>query len=126
MAHASNPARSREHRRGQAPAPPRPRVVGPGPRGRTIRWDRVSRGALLLVLIGLLYLYISPTISYLETWGEAGDRRAEVQRLKQENQRLRQRRDALRNPLVLEREARRLGMVKPGERGYIVKGLPQR
>lgn len=124
MAHARTTARRPDERR-NAPAAPRPRIVRGGPRGRTIRWDRVSRGALLLVLLGLLYLYISPTISYFETWGEAGDRRAEVQRLKQENQRLRARREALSDPRVLEREARRLGMVKPGERGYIVKGLPK-
>jgi hypothetical protein len=28
------------------------------------------------------------------------------------------------SPAALEREARRLGMVKAGERGYVVRGLP--
>ena len=107
------------------PPAPRPRVVRGGPRGRTIRWDRVSRGALLVVLLGLVYLYISPTIAYIETYGEAGERRAQVERLKRENDRLRERRKALQDPRVLEREARRLGMVRPGERGYIVKDLPR-
>ena len=34
------------------------------------------------------------------------------------------RRRALKRPAVLEREARRLGYVKPGERSYIVRDLP--
>ena len=35
------------------------------------------------------------------------------------------RRDALRRQSSLEREARRLGMVKAGERMYVVEGLPK-
>jgi hypothetical protein len=35
-------------------------------------------------------------------------------------------RDDLRRASSLEREARRLGMVKAGERAYIVEGLPPR
>ncbi|WP_205699507.1 septum formation initiator family protein [Conexibacter sp. SYSU D00693] len=120
-------ARARDERRAPAgrPAPPRPRprVVQGGARPG-IRWDRIGRVGLLVVLVGLLYLYVGPTITYVETWREAGSRRAEVQKLKVENRKLRERRAALQDPRVLEAEARRLGMVKPGERGYIVKGLP--
>jgi len=125
VAAARNTARAPAPRRAPAQRPA-PQPVRPRPQARPqIRWDRVGRVGLLVVLVGLLYLYIGPTISFIETWGEAGDRRAEVQRLKQENERLRERRRALQNPRVLEREARRLGMVKPGERGYIVKNLPR-
>jgi cell division protein FtsB len=110
---------------------PRPRVVGPahsspnlrGARG--IRWDRVSRVALLVVLLGMLFLYVGPARSYWSTVQEAKQRRAEVSRLKHENAKLRARRNALRNPAALEREARRLGMVRPGERSYVVKHLPK-
>ena len=42
-----------------------------------------------------------------------------------ENERLRARRDALKRQSSLEREARRLGMVKAGERMYVVEGLPK-
>lgn len=101
----------------------RPRVVAGG-RGRGIRWDRVGRVALLLVLVGVVGLYVGPAINYVETVREAGARRAEVQELQRENERLRARRTALQDPRTLEREARRLGLVKPGERAYIVKDLP--
>jgi cell division protein FtsB len=56
---------------------------------------------------------------------EAKLRRAEVAVLKRENARLRARRDALRRAGALEREARRLGMVRPGERPYVVQHLPK-
>jgi cell division protein FtsB len=101
----------------------RPRALPGGARG--IRWDRVSRVALLVVLLGILSLYIGPARSYLSTMQEAGHRRGEVSQLKRENARLRARRAALRSSASLEREARRLGMVRAGERSYSVKHLPK-
>jgi cell division protein FtsB len=71
--------------------------------------------ALLVVLLGMLFLYVGPARSYWSTVQEAKHRRTK----------LRARRDALRNPAALEREARRLGMVRPGERSYVVKHLPK-
>jgi cell division protein FtsB len=106
-----------------APAPrQRPRAIAGGARG--IRWDRVGRVALLVVLLGVVALYIGPSISFFHTWREAKARRAEVQQLQAQNKRLRARRAALKDPRTLEREARRLGLVKPGERPFIVKNLP--
>lgn len=94
-------------------------------RRRRIRWDRVGRVALLIVLVSLALLYIRPAASYVSTWRESKDRRAEVERLERENARLRARRAALRDEDTLEVEARRQGMVKPGERAYVVRGLPK-
>ena len=88
-----------------------------------IRWDRVGRTALLLVLVGVLALYVNPLRSWFTTWNESKSRSAEVAQLERENAKLRARRDELRNPVALEREARQLGMVKPGERAYVVEGL---
>jgi cell division protein FtsB len=104
----------------------RPRLVAGGAaRARGIRWDRVGRVALLLVLVSIVFLYVGPARSYVSTVREAKARRAEVAKLRRQNERLRARRDALRNRRVLEREARRLGMVRPGERSYVVKNLPK-
>lgn len=100
----------------------RPRVVAGG--GRAIRWDRVGRVALLVVLLGVVALYVGPSISFLHTYKEAKARRGEVHALQAENQRLRARKQALKDPRTLEREARRLGLVKPGERPFVVQGLP--
>jgi len=101
----------------------RPRALPGGARG--IRWDRVSRVALLVVLLGILGLYIGPARSYWSTVQEAKHRRAEVAQLKRENAKLRAKRAALRSTAALEREARRLGMVRTGERAYVVKHLPK-
>jgi cell division protein FtsB len=90
-----------------------------------IRWDRLGRWALLFVLALVLYLYIGPTKNWVSTWREAGEKRQEVATLREENERLRVRRAALKRESSLEREARRLGMVKAGERMYIVEGLPK-
>ena len=92
-------------------------------RAAHIRWDRVARVALLLVLLGVIALYVNPLRTYLSAQQEAKQRRAEVAELRHENDRLKARRDELRNPRALEREARRLGMVKPGERAYVVSGI---
>jgi cell division protein FtsB len=96
--------------------------------GRTragrVRWDRVARIALLVVLAGVVYLYIGPAASFVSAWHEAREKRGEVQALKEDNQRLRERQQALKDPKVLEREARKLGMVREGERAYVIQNLP--
>jgi cell division protein FtsB len=90
-----------------------------------IRWDRVGRWALLFVLALVLYLYIGPLRTWVSTWQEAKQKRQEVATLRAQNQQLRVHEDSLRRSSALEREARRLGMVKAGERAYIVEGLPK-
>ena len=90
-----------------------------------VRWDRVGRIALLLVLLGVLMLYVNPLRSLWSTKQEAAQRSSEAADLKRENEQLRARRDQLKDPGSLEAEARRLGMVKPGERAYAVENLPR-
>ena len=90
---------------------------------RGIRWDRVGRWALLLVLVGVLYLYIGPARAWMAAYGEAGEKRAEVAALKDRHAHLLAERKRLRSPDAIEREARRLGMVRAGERAYVVEGL---
>jgi cell division protein FtsB len=80
---------------------------------------------MLFVLVGILILYIGPVRSYFATRHRAAAEGAVVRSLRVENTRLRDRRRALSHPATLEREARRLGMVRPGEKPFIVRGLPQ-
>jgi cell division protein FtsB len=91
-----------------------------------IRWDRLGRWALIAVLGLVLYLYIGPAVTWVSTFKEAKHQRAAVAELKAQNQRLRERRKELRDPAALEREARRLGMVKAGEKSYVIQDLPRR
>jgi cell division protein FtsB len=91
-----------------------------------IRWDRLGRWALIGVFGLVLYLYIGPAATWVRTWHEASAKRDEVAALQAENRRLRARERELSRPTALEREARRLGMVKAGERTYVIEGLPNR
>ena len=86
-----------------------------------IRWDRLGRWALLAVFAFVLYLYIGPAVSWVSTYHQAGEKRQEVAALKARNSQLKARRGQLRNKAALEREARRLGMVKAGEKAYVVR-----
>ena len=125
MAAAPNarPAPRRDPHRG--PAQPRA-VAGARPsRSPGIRWDRVSRVAMLFVLVGILILYIGPVRSYFATRSRAAAQSAVVRSLRHENTLLRERRGALSHPATLEREARRLGMVRSGEKPYVLRGLPK-
>jgi cell division protein FtsB len=91
-----------------------------------IRWDRLGRWALIAVLGFVVYLYIGPAATWVSTFREAKRKRAEVAALQAANRRLRERRRDLKDPAALEREARRLGMVKAGEKSYVIEGLPRR
>jgi cell division protein FtsB len=108
---------------------PKPRAVAGGRRGTSphppIRWDRISRLALLGVMFVLLMLFVGPARSYISTWQKSKHERAVVSSLKRENARLKAQRAALLHPAVLEREARGLGMTEPGERVFVLRGLPK-
>jgi cell division protein FtsB len=94
-------------------------------RRTTIRWDRLGRLALLGMLFVILLLYISPARHWLQQSSTAGAQRQELDELTKENQQLKKRVRALRDPGALELEARRLGMVRQGERAYVIEKLPR-
>jgi len=86
-----------------------------------IRWDRVGRWALICVFAFVIYLYIGPAHTWVTTYAEAKRKRGEVAEVRAENERLRERRKALRRKGAVELEARKLGMVKAGEKLYVVE-----
>jgi cell division protein FtsB len=108
----------------RAARPARPRAVASTPRASAIRWDRLGRVAVLAAFAVVALLYVHPLLKIWSARGEATDRRVTVQRLEREQQRLERRVRALKNPNALEREARGLGMVRPGERAYVIQHLP--
>ena len=94
-------------RRGRRP--PRSRIV--------LRWLAVG------VTLACAFLYYRPLQTYLHKREALAQRRAEVAELRAERTKLRRRLAASTHPAVLLLEARRLGLVKPGERLFIVKGI---
>ena len=84
------------------------------------------RPARLLAIGGLAllaFLYWKPTQTYFHTKRQLDLRRADVQSLRAEKVRLEKRIALAGTSEQLVREARRLGLVKPGERLFIVKGI---
>jgi cell division protein FtsB len=94
-------------------------------RRTSIRWDRLGRLALLGTLVVILLLYISPAKHWLQQSSTAGAQREELNQLTRENAQLKTRVHNLKDPGALEREARRMGMVRQGERAYVIEGLPR-
>jgi cell division protein FtsB len=82
-----------------------------------MRWLAV--GAVLLVAL----LYARPLRSYLGTKHELAQRAADVKALKAEKRELQHRLAEASTPEALQQEARRLGLVHPGEKLFIVKGI---
>jgi cell division protein FtsB len=69
------------------------------------------------------FLYWKPTQTYMHTKSELQARKAEVRQLRDEKARLEARIAEAGTGGQLVREARRLGLVKPGERLFIVRGI---
>lgn len=101
------------------------REVGSGRAGR-IRWDRLGRMALLGVFGMILLLYLSPAKHWLEQSRTRSAQQEELSRLNAENASLKRKVRAFSDPASLEQEARRLGMVKRGERSYVIENPPGR
>jgi cell division protein FtsB len=102
----------------RAPAPGR-RATAPG----RIHWDRLGRYALLTVLFAVLLAYIAPISHWLRQSETAKHEEAQLRTLQEENASLEHRVADLKRPLALEREARKLGMIKEGERAYVISNL---
>jgi cell division protein FtsB len=91
-----------------------------------IRWHRVGRLALLATLAAIVLLYIPPLVHWAQQHATASHAAGELRQLQREHQRLKSQLDALSTPAGIERAARRLGMVRQGERPYVVDGaLPR-
>jgi hypothetical protein len=98
-------------------------------KGRSQKSPRVGRRRLRLLwalaFVGIaVYLYYRPISSYLETRNDLTTRRAEVESLRLVRAELELRLVNSTSVGSLEREARRINYVKPGERLFVVKGIP--
>ncbi len=90
---------------------------------------RIGRRRLrLLWAIGIVgiavYLYYRPISSYYETRNDLTARRSEVEALRLVRAELELRLVNSTTVDSLEREARRINYVRPGERLFVVKGIP--
>jgi cell division protein FtsB len=93
-------------------SPPRRRVP-------VVRWAAVATLAVVALL------YYRPLKSYVETRSSLQERQAEVQDLRAKRDELARRLEEADTPEALARRARKLGLVKPGEQLFIVKGIEE-
>jgi hypothetical protein len=82
-----------------------------------LRWLAVGAVALMA------FLYYRPLHTYFSTRSALAQRSAEIAHLRAQHRQLAGRLAESASTGALEREARRLGLVKPGERLFIVKGI---
>jgi hypothetical protein len=102
---ASAPARA-------APRPaPRPRRVPLRSSVVRVRWERVGRIVLLVVLMAVMGLYAERALSYVST---------------REHHALQSQRRSLSDPATIARRARARGMTRPGEQSYVITGEASR
>jgi cell division protein FtsB len=100
----------------RAPARKKRRISRPS---HALRW--IGLAVLLVVAIG----YVQPLRAYRDATAHVEERKAEVAQMASANVRLEGRIAETETPEFVEREARKLGLVKPGERLYIVSGIDE-
>jgi len=89
-----------------------------------IRWDRVGRVGLLIVLAVVVGLYVQHALSYFAIRAQADEKLAAVQRMTKVNLALERERQSLTQRSTIAAGARSLGMVMVGEQAYMITGLP--
>jgi cell division protein FtsB len=87
-----------------------------------IDWTRASRLALVAMLLVIVFLYVQPITHWLQQRSTAAHSRAELKALRQEHDRLSTRLHQLTNLGAIEADARQMGMVRRGERPYVILG----
>jgi cell division protein FtsB len=90
-----------------------------------IRWDRVGRVFLLGVLFVILLMYVSPLTRWVTQKNTAREDTAELHQLQATHDALKARLKALQGSQAIELRARSLGMVKQGERAFVIENLPR-
>ena len=109
-----------------APARRRPAARKRRPAARSgpsrIKWDRVGRIALTVVLFAVLYSYLNPAIDFVKTYTGTTTAKAKLHELQHENRRLHNRIQSAADPLVVNQAARGQGMVAEGETPVVIRG----
>jgi cell division protein FtsB len=105
----------------------RPAARRPGARrsASRIKWDRVGRIALVLVLFAVAYSYLNPAIDLFKTYQSTTAAKAEFHELLRENKRLHRSVQSSDEPAVVQQTARRQGLIAEGETPFVLQNLPR-
>jgi cell division protein FtsB len=92
----------------------------PARRRRPSRSTLALRWLAVVCLAAIATAYVQPVRGYLDARREVDRQRAEVAALEREQRGLAARTSVARTDEFVERQARKLGLVRPGERLFIV------
>jgi cell division protein FtsB len=102
-------------------ARPRPRSRPRAGQRSRIQWQKVGRLGLLFTLFVIVLLYIRPVAHWLQQRSTAAHSQADLRDLQREHDRLQARLKQLSGPGAVEHEARKMGMVRQGEKPYVIE-----
>jgi cell division protein FtsB len=84
----------------------------------------LGRVVLVIVLFAVMASYLNPVIGFVHAWQDSKSSKQQLLDLQRENAELHREATADSTDAVIVREARRLGMVRTGERAFVVRNLP--
>jgi cell division protein FtsB len=119
---AARAAAATDRRRARAQGRRRPQAVKLRAPHLRIRWERLGRIGLLVVLAVVIGLYADHAISYFSARAASNRQHAIVSHLERQNAYFERRKRSLENLPTVLAQARRLGMVRPGEQPYAIIG----
>ena len=88
-----------------------------------IKWDRIGRIALVLVLFAVAYSYLNPAIDLFKTYQSSTAAKAEFHTLLRENKQLHHAVKSAGQPAVVAGVARKQGMIAKGETPFVLDGV---
>jgi cell division protein FtsB len=88
-----------------------------------VKWDRIGRIALVVVLFAVAYSYLNPAIDFVKTYTATTAAKAQLHELQRENTKLHKLVQSADDPVVIDRKARSQGMVSEGETPIVIRGL---
>jgi cell division protein FtsB len=115
-------ARAAEREQARTAGRPAPRHVPLRSAAIRVRWERLGRIALLVVLGAVLALYAEHAVSYLSTRSQNARQNAIVRSLQIRHAQLQRSEHTLDDPTTIIRRARQLGMTRAGEQPYAITG----
>lgn len=81
---------------------------------------------LLVVLAVVMGLYLKQALSYFSVRSQAEQQMSVALKLERQNRILEREQQNLQNPATIQRDARALGMIRQGERSYVITGVAAR
>ncbi len=87
-----------------------------------VKWDRIGRIALVVVLFAVAYSYLNPAIDFVKTYTATTAAKAQLHELLHENTSLHEQVKSADDPIVIARRARGQGMIAEGETPIVIRG----